>query len=70
MVSLRCVYCGWSFNLSGEEAAGAFEETQREGKKTYVVHCPNCRRANKVSLQQLRRGMARPAAPQEEAAGR
>ncbi len=69
MVSLHCMYCGWAFNLSGEEAAAAFEAAQREHRKTYTVHCPNCRRANKISLQQLRRGMTPPAAPGEGAAG-
>jgi hypothetical protein len=69
MVSLRCVYCGWAFNITGEEAAAAFDEAARERKKTYVIHCPNCRRANKVSVQQLRRGMARPAVEEEEPAG-
>lgn len=69
MVSLHCMYCGWAFNLTGEEAAAAFEAAQREHKKTYTVHCPNCRRANKISLQQLRRGMTPPAVSRGEAAG-
>jgi len=68
MVSLHCPYCGWAFSLTGEEAAAALEEAERAHHKTYEIHCPRCRRANKVSLQQLRRGMARPAAnvPTEE----
>lgn len=59
-MQLRCYQCGWSFAVSKDEAAAAVESMQASGGSHYDAHCPRCKRANKVSLEQLKRGLPRP----------
>jgi phage FluMu protein Com len=59
-MQLRCYQCGWSFGISKEEIAAALEALQASGGTHYDAHCPRCKRANKVSLEQLKRSLPRP----------
>ena len=59
-MQLRCYQCGWSFAIGKDEAAAAVEALLASGGSHYDAHCPRCKRANKVSLEQLKRSMPRP----------
>jgi hypothetical protein len=61
-MQLRCYRCGWSFALKPEEIRFALEALEASGGKHYDARCPRCRQANKISLEQLRRGAPRPPA--------
>jgi len=68
-MNTRCYRCGWSFSLSGEalEAAAA----SSAGQKAHVIHCPRCRQAISIPMDQIMRalppGWTPPAAPPEAA---
>lgn len=56
MFTIRCFKCGWAWSLNAHEVAAALEAAQAEHHtKHHMIECPNCRRANKVSIKQLRR---------------
>jgi phage FluMu protein Com len=59
-MQLRCYQCSWSFGIGRDEIAAALEALQASGGTHYDAHCPRCKRANKVSLEQLKQGQARP----------
>jgi phage FluMu protein Com len=54
-MQLRCYHCGMSFAIKREEIAFALKALEESGGKHYDAHCPRCRHANKVSVEQLRR---------------
>lgn len=61
-MQLRCYRCGNSFAINKEEAAFALKALEETGGTHYDTHCPRCRHANRVSVEQLRRAAPRPAA--------
>ena len=74
MLNFRCFNCGWPINLNRDELQAAVTEAEGKGEAYYMVSCPQCRRANKVSVRQMRRRLPRDweptptdAAPAEEA---
>lgn len=61
-MNIRCYRCGWSFSMSRDAISLAVTHAQTTKAKYHVEHCPKCRQANKVSVDQLRRA-APPAKP-------
>jgi hypothetical protein len=54
-MNTRCYRCGNSFSLSREVVESAVATAGDQ--KNFVVHCPRCRTANKVPMQQLKRSL-------------
>jgi hypothetical protein len=54
-MNIRCYRCGNSFSLSRDAVEVAVATSGDQ--KAYVVHCPRCRTANKVPMQQLKRSL-------------
>lgn len=54
-MQIRCSNCHKPFALGREEIHGALEIMHAEGLTHYNAHCPHCRRANRVSQEELRR---------------
>lgn len=63
-MQMRCYRCGMSFAVKKEEIAFALAALEEEGGNHYDAHCPRCRTANSVSIEQLRK--AAPRAPEGE----
>src|SRR5438270_11138234 len=75
-MNTRCYRCGWSFSLSRE----ALEEAAvgSAGQKAHVIHCPRCRQAISIPMDQIMRALppgwtpsaaASPAASEAEPVG-
>ncbi len=60
-MQMRCYRCGMSFAVKKEEVAFALAALEEEGGNHYDAHCPRCRTANSVSIEQLRKAAPRPA---------
>ena len=55
MVKLRCFKCGHAFQLTEQYIANDLAAQGVEKKPAhYVIECPQCRQANKVSLKRVR----------------
>lgn len=55
MVKVRCFKCGHAFQLTEQYIANDLADQGVEKKPThYVIECPRCRQANKVSLKRVR----------------
>lgn len=56
MLKMRCFKCGWAWSLNPAEV-GRLLTLAHEGGHTkhYMIECPQCRRANKVAVKQMRR---------------
>src|SRR5579859_3466622 len=69
-MNVRCYRCGWSNSLSRE----AIEEAavSSAGQKAHVIHCPRCRQAIRIPMDQIMRalppGWTPPAAATDTAA--
>jgi hypothetical protein len=50
-MNLKCTFCATPFALTKEQLAEAVEILQKDRHAHYDAHCPNCRRANKLSRQ-------------------
>ena len=53
--SWRCQYCGWAFQMPSEAVATALVTAEAAQARHHVEHCPRCRKALKIPLDQLRR---------------
>jgi phage FluMu protein Com len=54
-MQLRCTTCHKPFALGKEEVNLALDTIHAEGLGHYNAYCPHCRRANRVSQQELQR---------------
>lgn len=61
-MQIRCYHCHKPFALGKEAIHIALDEAHSEGLSHYNAYCPHCRRANRISVEELRR-----AAPDWEA---
>jgi hypothetical protein len=54
-MNVRCYRCGWSNSLSRE----AIEEAavSSAGQKAHVIHCPRCRQAIRIPMDQIMRAL-------------
>ena len=74
-MNVRCYRCGWSITLSREAVEAA--AVSSAGQKAHVIHCPRCRQAIRIPMDQIMRALpagwtapeaAEPAGPAAEAA--
>ena len=56
-MQMRCYQCGWSFGIGKEVTAEALDALQASGGSHYDAHCARCKRANRISIEQLKRSM-------------
>jgi len=63
-MNITCSYCRHSFTVSREYITQAVEEAEAARQKYHAVECPNCRKTNKVALNQMKRFIPKPA-PEE-----
>ena len=54
-MNTRCYRCGWSFTLSREAIEAA--AVSSAGEKAHVVHCPRCRQAIRIPMDQITRSL-------------
>jgi hypothetical protein len=54
-MQIRCYNCHRPFALGREAVHAALDVTYAEELSHYNAHCPHCRRANRVSVEELRR---------------
>ncbi len=59
-MQIRCYRCGMSFAVKKDEMAFALSALEAEGANHYDAHCPRCRTANRVSIEQLRKVVPKP----------
>lgn len=65
-MQMRCYRCGMSFAVKKEEVAFALAALEEEGGNHYDAHCPRCRTANSVSIEQLRKAAPRSSEPESK----
>ena len=69
-MNVRCYRCGWSNSLSREAIEAA--AVSSAGQKAHVIHCPRCRQAIRIPMDQIMRalppGWTPPAAAEPAAA--
>ena len=61
MINVTCFKCGWKFTIDEEAIAESLAEAETPLPRHYVVECPRCRKANKVSLKRGKRGRGKKA---------
>lgn len=54
-MQIRCYNCHKPFALGKEAVHNALDTTHAESQNHYNAYCPHCRRANRVSVEELRR---------------
>lgn len=52
-MNLRCSYCQTPFAIGRNQMLAALQSLQAENLHHYDAHCPRCRKANRVSRDQL-----------------
>ncbi len=52
-MQIRCTYCGTPFALGKQSLEAALEKVIAEDLKYYEARCPHCRKANRISREQL-----------------
>lgn len=52
--SWRCQYCSWAFQMSPDAVAAALATADATQARHHVEHCPRCRKALKIPVDQLR----------------
>ncbi len=50
-MNTRCYRCGWSFSLNREDIEAA--AVASAGQKAHVIHCPRCRQAIRIPMDQI-----------------
>jgi phage FluMu protein Com len=54
-MQIRCYNCHKPFALNRQAVYAALDTITEEGLNHYNAYCPHCRRANRVSQDELRR---------------
>src|SRR4030042_1116690 len=52
--SWRCQYCSWAFQMSSDTVVAALAAADATQARHHVEHCPRCRKALKIPVDQLR----------------
>ena len=52
--SWRCQYCSWAFQMSSDAVTAALAAADATQARHHVEHCPRCRKALKIPVDQLR----------------
>lgn len=53
-MQIRCYHCHKPFAIGREAIRAALDYTVPEGLNHYNAQCPHCRRANRISVEELR----------------
>lgn len=53
-MQIRCTNCHRPFAINKETVYAALDEIHNENLSHYNVYCPHCRRANRLSEQELK----------------
>lgn len=61
-MQIKCYRCSTSFHLNKDQAAAGLADLEQNEGKHFGMQCPKCRTTNRISLEQLRRAVPRPAA--------
>ena len=64
-MQLRCYSCNMPFNIKRDEVEAALDYLHTEGLSHYNAHCPRCRKANRVSKEQLLKAAPNWVAPED-----
>jgi hypothetical protein len=56
-MQIRCYSCHTPFSLNREAAIAALDSLSAENHNHFNAHCPRCRKANRISRQQLLRAV-------------
>jgi phage FluMu protein Com len=69
-MQIRCGHCHRPFALSKEAVHAALDDVEAEDLSHYNAYCPHCRRANRISREELQRAAPdwRPREPTEQPA--
>ena len=54
-MQIRCYHCHKPFAMNKQTIHEALGTVTREGLNHYNAYCPHCRRANRISVEELRR---------------
>lgn len=54
-MQIRCYHCHKPFALSKDNVHSALDTIAAEGLNHFNAYCPHCRRANRLSKNELRR---------------
>jgi phage FluMu protein Com len=54
-MQIRCQQCHRPFAMSKEAVHAALDHMAAENLAHYNAHCPHCRKANRVSFEELQR---------------
>ena len=54
-MNVRCYRCGWNITLSREAIEAA--AVSSAGQKAHVLHCPRCRQAIRIPMDQITRAL-------------
>ncbi|MGD8406314.1 MAG: hypothetical protein PVJ21_21845 [Anaerolineales bacterium] len=54
-MNLRCMYCQTMFGVSRDVMLAGLQTMEAEKLTHYDIHCPKCRRANRVERKKLER---------------
>ena len=52
-MNLRCMYCQTMFGVSRDVMLVGLQTMEAENLTHYDIHCPKCRRANRVERKKL-----------------
>ena len=52
-MNLRCMYCQTMFGVSRDVMLIGLQSMETENLTHYDIHCPKCRRANRVERKKL-----------------
>jgi len=54
-MNMRCMYCQTMFGVSRDVMLAGLQTMEAENLTHYDIHCPKCRRANRVERKKLER---------------
>lgn len=54
-MQIRCTNCHRPFAIGKDMVIAALDEINAEGLNHYNAYCPHCRRANRLSPEELKR---------------
>jgi predicted nucleic acid-binding Zn-ribbon protein len=54
-MQIRCTYCQTMFAISREDMLSALEQMDENKQIYHPMHCPKCRRANRVERMRMER---------------
>jgi len=65
MMQIKCQWCGWRYTMKRETLEAAVAAAAEKKSIHHVENCPQCRRALKIQVSEMKRRLPRPAARPE-----